>query len=454
MAPLVVELQCLQGAQVLDCIQAEQRKILIVCKTNKGSILNLLLCFQEPFLRFHLTFQKWRANHAELPRKLYFYLKESCLVKIEQLNHDRILHLTFQKEKQCFQLIGEFFSKRPNLFLTDSQNNILVALNPTQAAIYSLPTHHPNALTTQNEENLLSKEIENRYCHLEKVAAFQKEKQALCREIKEKIRRGERYIQKHTQELQYLTKWESFQQEGELIQANLFRIKKGVVCLQVEDWFHEGQLHTLKFDEHQEPSVHIAQLFQKAKKMKRGVERCQALLNQASADIKGWEQRLSLAENVSTEQELQEIREKWKLYHHGEQQKQPVSLPFFEYQSETGLKIWVGKGAKQNESLTFSYARGSDWWLHARDFPGAHVVIPVPKGQRPDSETLKDGLQLALAYSRAKNQGKTEIILTQCKHISRFGRKRLGQVHVSFYEIFYESFDVERFQKIKKRKIN
>ncbi|WP_237754076.1 NFACT family protein [Parachlamydia acanthamoebae] len=97
-AHLIVELQCLQGAQILDCIQKEARQLFLVFKTTKGSILTLLLGFQEPFLRFHLTSQKQRVTHGELSRKLYFFLQDSYVMKIEQLNDDRILQVTFQKE--------------------------------------------------------------------------------------------------------------------------------------------------------------------------------------------------------------------------------------------------------------------------------------------------------------------------------------------------------------------
>ncbi|WP_059360371.1 NFACT RNA binding domain-containing protein [Parachlamydia acanthamoebae] len=452
-AHLIVELQCLQGAQILDCIQKEARQLFLVFKTTKGSILTLLLGFQEPFLRFHLTSQKQRVTHGELSRKLYFFLQDSYVMKIEQLNDDRILQVTFQKEKQLYRLVGEFFSKRPNLFLLDSQNHILASLNSVSAGVYIVPSLRPPDSSAPNAPILSSQEIESRYLVLEKAAVFQKEKQSLHREIRDKIKKCEKYRLKHTQELQQLEKWKDFQEEGELIQANLFRIKKGMASLEVEDWFHAGQLRVLTFDIHEEPAERIAQLFRQAKKRKGGIERCQAQLIQASIDLEQWESALVLAEKAVMEVDLQNIRNKWLLHRPAEKQKETIALPFFEYQSEVGLKIWVGKGAKQNERLTFSYAKGSDWWLHVRDFPGAHVVIRVAKGQRPDRESLKDAFQLALAYSKAKNQGKAEILLTQCKHVSRFGRKKIGQVHVSSHEIFLESFDSERFQKIKNRKI-
>ncbi len=100
-------------------------------------------------------------------------------------------------------------------------------------------------------------------------------------------------------------------------------------------------------------------------------------------------------------------------------------LPIYrEYQSVTGMKIWVGKNAASNELLTFQLANGRDWWIHVRGFPGSHVVIRLGKQQEPDSETLKDAFQLALHYSKARHHGEGEICFTQRKYVSRLRKKK------------------------------
>jgi hypothetical protein len=46
-----------------------------------------------------------------------------------------------------------------------------------------------------------------------------------------------------------------------------------------------------------------------------------------------------------------------------------------------GLSLLVGRGAKQNHELTFGLARSEDLWLHARDVPGAHVILRDVEGR-------------------------------------------------------------------------
>jgi hypothetical protein len=54
----------------------------------------------------------------------------------------------------------------------------------------------------------------------------------------------------------------------------------------------------------------------------------------------------------------------------------------------SGREILVGGSAAANHRLTFAIARGSDFWFHARDVPGPHVILRcrrdevVPDGER------------------------------------------------------------------------
>ena len=67
--------------------------------------------------------------------------------------------------------------------------------------------------------------------------------------------------------------------------------------------------------------------------------------------------------------------------------------PYREFRSSTGAAILVGRGADRNDELTFKVARGNDLWLHTRDVPGAHVVVPL-SGRPIDGETLLDAATL------------------------------------------------------------
>lgn len=111
-----------------------------------------------------------------------------------------------------------------------------------------------------------------------------------------------------------------------------------------------------------------------------------------------------------------------------------------------------GKSAKDNDKLTFACANGSDYWLHARDVPGSHVVLHLGKQREPDEESLKDATQAALFFSKAKDNQEGEVCITQCKYVARFGKNQPGKVQISQHRIAYAKLDVERLRKLRERK--
>jgi predicted ribosome quality control (RQC) complex YloA/Tae2 family protein len=81
-----------------------------------------------------------------------------------------------------------------------------------------------------------------------------------------------------------------------------------------------------------------------------------------------------------------------------------------------GAIVWVGKNALQNADLTFSRAKADDLWLHARDVPGAHVIIPTAAGL-PSEEDVLWAAAVAAYYSRARHDTSVEVDVTLKKYV-------------------------------------
>ncbi|MEJ7710479.1 MAG: NFACT RNA binding domain-containing protein [Pyrinomonadaceae bacterium] len=90
------------------------------------------------------------------------------------------------------------------------------------------------------------------------------------------------------------------------------------------------------------------------------------------------------------------------------------------YRSSDGYEVLVGRGAQDNDRLTFRVARSHDLWLHAADYPGAHVVI-VNHDRNHDvpQRTIIEAAQAAAYHSQAKGDAKVNIHYAQRKHISK-----------------------------------
>ncbi|MCY3582736.1 MAG: NFACT family protein [Chloroflexi bacterium] len=84
--------------------------------------------------------------------------------------------------------------------------------------------------------------------------------------------------------------------------------------------------------------------------------------------------------------------------------------------SRDGYVVWVGRNSRQNAQVTFKRANAQDIWLHARDVPGAHVVI------RNDGRAIKPELLLEVAsvaahYSQRRQDSTVQVDYTRVRYV-------------------------------------
>lgn len=96
------------------------------------------------------------------------------------------------------------------------------------------------------------------------------------------------------------------------------------------------------------------------------------------------------------------------------------------YLTSRGLSLLVGRGARENHHLTFTVARPDDLWLHARDVPGAHVIVKDPEG-RAGAADLREAAEVAAHFSEARGESQVDVHVTRRKHV-RPGRGGTGRV--------------------------
>src|SRR4029077_12297780 len=78
--------------------------------------------------------------------------------------------------------------------------------------------------------------------------------------------------------------------------------------------------------------------------------------------------------------------------------------------------LLVGRGARENHRLTFTVARPEDLWLHAREVPGAHVIVKDPEG-RAGAADLREAAEVAAFFSEASGESQVDVHVTRRKHV-------------------------------------
>lgn len=102
------------------------------------------------------------------------------------------------------------------------------------------------------------------------------------------------------------------------------------------------------------------------------------------------------------------------------------------YLTTRGLTLLVGRGARENHRLTFTVARPEDLWLHARDVPGAHVVLRDDEG-RSVADDIREAAEVAAFFSAARDEPRADVHVARRKHVRPAGGGA-GRVRVAHSE--------------------
>ena len=127
----------------------------------------------------------------------------------------------------------------------------------------------------------------------------------------------------------------------------------------------------------------------------------------------------------------------------GSRRSQPLH-----YLSSDGFHIYVGKNNYQNDSLTFKLATGNDWWFHAKDIPGSHVIVKTEGQELPD-RTYEEAASLAAHYSASAGSDKVEVQYTQKKNLKKAASGKPGLVVFHTYYSMAAATDISHLQEVQ-----
>ena len=203
---------------------------------------------------------------------------------------------------------------------------------------------------------------------------------------------------------------------------------------QMEWYFQEAKRQAVR---RQEADKRLAELARQAATTLQLQENLKHLTDQGPDGDQAWSQMDALAKAVELETGAKNSP--------AQSAKHPPTIGRV-FRSQDRFAIWAGRNLKENLHLSFRLACGNDLWLHVRGKPSAHVIIVQPQNQKASLETLLDGFQILLHYSGGKDWGKTEVIVTHRKYVTRI--RKTNQVTYTHEKSWIVEYDPIRLQSL------
>ncbi len=196
---------------------------------------------------------------------------------------------------------------------------------------------------------------------------------------------------------------EKYRMYGEILMQHLNDIEKGASS------FLSSGTAEIPLDP-KLPSVKNAQqYFEKSKKARESRRLAIVRKEELKIALGKIEGELRNAEGEADHKELLSIERK---------KKDNDEIPFRQFEMK-GYKIYVGKDAKNNDRLTFGFAKPNDIFLHARGVSGSHVIIRNSSREFPQKPILQFAASIAAHYSKARTSGIVPVVYSMRKFVKK-----------------------------------
>ena len=283
-----------------------------------------------------------------------------------------------------------------------------------------------------------SKLLEAYYTRRDKAERVKRRAADITKTVKNARDRVVRKINIQRSELEKTAEREVLRRYGDLITANMYRLKKGDRSVDAEDFYDEsGPVVQIELDPLKTPQQNAAKYYKDYTKAKTAEIHLTEQIAKGETEAAYLESVLDEIERAEGESDLIEIRRELtesgyiKKQNSGKKVKIKESQPM-SFFTETGFEILVGRNNNQNDVLTLKTAKKTDIWLHTQKIHGSHVIVRTD-GREVDEKTLESAASLAAYYSQARNGTKVPVDYTQVRYVKKPGGSLPGMVIYTDY---------------------
>lgn len=293
----------------------------------------------------------------------------------------------------------------------------------------SLPLKHFSTYE-RREYTSISSVLETYYAAKNALTRIRQKSADLRHVVQTALERSRKKYDLQTRQLRDTEKRDKFRVYGELINTYGYGVEEGAKSFEALNYYTNENI-TIPLDPQKTTQENAQKYFDRYNKLKRTFEALTELIQETKDDITYLESISTALDIAISEDDLAQIKE--ELIDSGyvkrkfTKKKVKIKSRPFHYISSDGYDMYVGKNNLQNDELTFHFAVGNDWWFHAKQMPGSHVIVKTNGDELPDA-TFEQAAKLAAYYSKGRGSEKVEIDYVEKKHVKKPNGSKPGFV--------------------------
>ncbi|MDR0402290.1 MAG: NFACT family protein [Treponema sp.] len=389
-----------------------------------------------------------------------------------QLGDNRIIRLLLRRGEIRYRIYIRLWSNAANVIVTGEDGVILDAMRrlPKRGEVsggFYRPEENPAssggkdyAIRELPGEASFNEKIDLFYTEQGGELSLEKLRERAERLINGSVNRLEASLERlREKEAEYknAARWKEY---GDIIMANASAITPGSAWLEAADFFSPGNaVIRIELDARKSPPENAELCYDKYRKGKNGLKDIQEEIQNGAAELAKLGETKKRLLSETNPLVLTGLLRKAGGGRRGSPGAGGTSgsagaekRPGLSFRTGDWLII-VGRDAGENDELLRRYVRGNDLWLHARDYAGAYVFIKHRPGKTPPLDVLLDGGNLALFYSRGRNNGSCDCYYTRVKYLRRVKTGPKGKVIPTQEKNIFIKLDQKRLKKLEDARI-
>ena len=278
----------------------------------------------------------------------------------------------------------------------------------------------------------VSELIEAYYTEKEKSVRIRQRSADLRHIVQTILDRDIRTLTLQEKQMQDTEKKDKYRLYGELLHTYGYSIASGTKKAEVDNYY-TNEKTMIPLDPLLSPQQNAEKYYARYTKLKRTAEALEGRMQEMRDEIRHLESVSESLETAADDRDLSQIRQElqdcgYVRQNKSVKKKQPAGKAEpLHFRSSDGFDIYVGKNNYQNEEVSFQIASGNDWWFHAKNIPGSHVIVKSA-GKELSDLAFEEAGRLAAYYSGGRLAPKVEIDYTLRRNLKKPSKAKPGFV--------------------------